>query len=73
MELSISEKINIIDEHIKNINVSIYNFNILLMQEESLDIVNQDAIDSLNLQISNAFSKKTILENEKNTLSEQGI
>lgn len=71
MELTKEEKINIINEHIKNIVINIYNLNILLIQEQSVSPNNQDSIDSLNLQISSAFAKKVALESEKEKLANE--
>jgi hypothetical protein len=71
MELTKEEKIDIVNQHLKNVVINIYNLNILLIQESALDIPNQEAIDSIQLQIDSAFKKKISLESKLEELKEE--
>jgi len=64
MELGKQEKINIINEHLKNVVNNIFNINMLIIQESAVTPINQDAVDALELQLENAFLKKQALQSE---------
>ncbi len=64
MELSLPEKISIINEHLKSVANNIYNINMLIIQESAVAPINQEVVDALNVQLENAFLKKEALEAE---------
>jgi hypothetical protein len=72
MSLSKEEKLEIIDSHIKNIVKNRYVFNLMIIQENSLENPNQETLDSLNLQVQDTFKKEESLQQEKeNLINEQ--
>lgn len=71
MELTKEEKIDIVNQHLKNVVINIYNLNVLLIQESALDTPNQEAIDSIQSQIDSAFKKKVSLESKLEELKEE--
>lgn len=64
MELSVPEKVSIINEHLKSVANNIYNINMLIIQESAVAPINQEVVDALNVQLENAFLKKEALEAE---------
>lgn len=64
MELSLPEKVSIINEHLKSVANNIYNINMLIIQESAVAPINQEVVDALNVQLENAFLKKQALEAE---------
>jgi len=64
MELSLPEKVSIINEHLKSVANNIYNINMLIIQESAVALINQEVVDALNVQLENAFLKKQALEAE---------
>lgn len=68
MELTNEEKINILNQHIKNIVITKYNLHIAIISEEAADPINQDNINSLNFQISAEQAKYDALLAELTTL-----
>lgn len=64
MELSLPEKVSIINEHLKSVANNIYNINMLIIQESAVAPINQEVVDALNVQLENAFLKKEALEAE---------
>lgn len=72
MSLSKEEKLEIIDSHIKNIVKNRYVFNLMIIQENSLDNPNEETLNSLNLQVQDTFKKEESLQQEKeNLINEQ--
>ena len=69
-ELTNEEKIEIIHQHMKNLNFSLYNLQISLKEEEALDTPNQDIVSSINQQIAVIVAKKTTLGQELSLLTE---
>ena len=60
-ELTVAEKNEIISQHIKNIEYSLFNLSLSLIEEESISSPSSEVISSLNAQISQATAKKTAL------------
>ena len=60
-ELTVAEKNEIINQHIKNIEYSLFNLSLSLIEEESISSPSSEVISSLNAQISQATAKKTAL------------
>ena len=68
--LSNEQKSELIDSHIKNLAYNKYNFELSLIEENSLTNKNQGAIDSIVEQISFIDAKIAALETEKASLTE---
>ncbi len=71
MELTKQEKINIVNEHLKNAIISIYNINMLIIQESAIEPINTDSLSALELRLSNAFLIKKSLQDELTSLNNQ--
>ena len=71
IELTKEDKAAIVNQHLKNVVINIYNLNVLLIQESALDTPNQEAIDSIQSQIDSAFKKKVSLESKLEELKEE--
>ena len=71
MELTKQEKINIVNEHLKNAVISIYNINMLIIQESAIEPINTDSLSALELRLSNAFLIKKSLQDELTNLNNQ--
>lgn len=68
-ELTTAEKIEIIDQHIKNLSYSKFNLEVSVLAEEALSPVDQAKIDALTLQITDVNSKIDALEQEKASIN----
>lgn len=60
-ELTSAEKLEIVNQHLKNIEYSIFNLSLSVVEEESTSTPNSETISNLNIQISQANAKKTAL------------
>lgn len=60
-ELTTEEKISIVNQHIKNVEYSIYNLNLSLVEEQAVNSPDTDKISSLNAQLAESNAKKTAL------------
>lgn len=69
MELNNDEKKAIISQHIKGINISIYNINISIISANALSEPDQELINNLNLQLNREEEKKAALMNEYSSLN----
>mgnify|MGYP006268239425 CR=1 FL=1 len=63
-ELTNEEKIELVNQHLKNIEFSLFNFSLSLVEEQALSSPNGEVITSLNNQIAQANAKKTALLEE---------
>lgn len=70
MELSNEEKTAIIDQHIKNVLINIFNLQLSIVQEESSDLVNTLAVEDLNNKIVYENNKVDSLVAQKSLLVE---
>lgn len=68
--LTNQEKIDIVNQHLKNVNYSLYNLSLSVVEENAVSEPNSDALINLNAQISDLNAKKNTLEAELQTLSE---
>ena len=68
-ELTNEEKAAIVNQHIKNLEYSIYNLQVSLVEENAVSAPNADKVSSLNSQISEANTKKTALLAELSDLT----
>ena len=64
IELTKDEKIQIINNHIKNLKSNKYNLEISLIEETSIDEVSSATVTLLNTEISNTTSRIAALEAE---------
>ena len=62
--LTNEEKSGIISQHIKNVEYSLYNLSLSLIEENAVSSPDEDKISSLNDQISDLNAQKTALETE---------
>jgi len=68
--LTNQEKIDIVNQHLKNVNYSLYNLSLSVVEENAVSEPNSDSIANLNAQISDLNAKTTTLEAELQSLSE---
>lgn len=68
MELTNEEKQNIINQHIRNVNVNVYNLQITLMAEEAVESPNQETVSALNEKIQQELRKNQALLAELESL-----
>jgi vacuolar-type H+-ATPase subunit I/STV1 len=62
--LTNEEKSGIVSQHIKNVEYSLYNLNLSLIEENAVSSPDADKISSLNDQIADLNAQKTALETE---------
>ena len=68
IELTNEEKIQVIQQHLKNLVYSEYNIGLNIKENQSVAVPDQSSIDSLNLQLADLSAKKRILQSELATL-----
>ena len=71
MELTKEEKQAIINQHIKNVLVNIFNLQMSIIQEESVSGNQSDLISELNSKISLETAKRDALVLELNSLNSE--
>jgi hypothetical protein len=64
VELTKDEKIQIINNHIKNLKTNKYNLEVSLIEENALELVSDITVSSLTTEISNTVSRIQALEAE---------
>ena len=64
IELTKEEKIQIINNHIKNLKTNKYNLEVSLIEENSIELVSDTTVSSLTAEISNTVSRIEALEAE---------
>lgn len=64
MVLSKEEKIQVIEQHSKNLEFNMYNLTLSILEESSIENKDQEAIDSLQSQLSNVNAKISALQSE---------
>lgn len=67
--LTNEEKSGIISQHIKNVEYSLYNLSLSLIEENAVSSPDADKISSLNDQIDDLNAQKAALENELENLA----
>ena len=70
MELTNQEKIDILNQHIKNSSIKKYNLHVAILSEEAATQIDQARIDSLNEQLTSEEAKYNALLNELAPLQE---
>jgi len=68
--LNNEEKLNIVNQHIKNVEYNKYNLQLSLIEENAVSSPNAEAISSLNAQMASTDLKLAALEEEKSNLTE---
>lgn len=58
------EKLGIINQHMRNVQVNKYNLELTLLEENALTSPNAETVSSLTAQIAEANKKMTVLETE---------
>ncbi len=69
IELTNEEKLNIVNQHIKSIDYSIYGLQLDLMEAQAIDDPDPIQVSSVNGRISSANSRRTVLVTERNSLT----
>lgn len=69
MILAKEEKIEIVNQHLKNLEYNKYNLSLSVIEENSAAIPNASIIDSLNLQLTDISAKISALESELTELN----
>jgi hypothetical protein len=67
--LTNEEKSVIVSQHIKNVDYSIYNLELSLIEENAVTSPDADKISSLNDQLTDLNAQKTALNSELSALS----
>jgi len=67
--LTNEEKSGIVSQHIKNVEYSLYNLNLSLIEENAVSSPDADKISSLNDQITDLNAQKTALQSELSNLA----
>ena len=67
--LTNEEKSGIVSQHIKNVEYSLYNLNLSLIEENAVSSPDADKISSLNDQIADLNAQKTALQSELSALA----
>lgn len=69
IELSAEDKINIVEQHLKNVLYSEYNAQLSLIEAQALSTPNQSTIDSANAQLRDVTAQKAALQTELDSLT----
>jgi hypothetical protein len=67
--LTNEEKATVVSQHIKNVDYSIYNIELSLIEENSVSSPDAEKISSLNSQLTDLNAQKTALTSELSALS----
>lgn len=67
--LTNEEKAAVVSQHIKNVDYSIYNIELSLIEENSVSSPDSEKISSLNSQLTDLTAQKTALTSELSALS----
>jgi F0F1-type ATP synthase delta subunit len=68
--LSNADKLNIINQHLKGIDFSVYGLQLDLLIENAATEPSEDVLDSINARLTSLFSKRSVLLEEAAPLSE---
>lgn len=69
-ELNNQEKTEVVNQHLKNVEYSLFNLNLSLVEEQAVATPNATNIASINSQITEMTAKKTALLAELTDLAE---
>jgi septal ring factor EnvC (AmiA/AmiB activator) len=68
IDLTNEEKLSIVSQHIKNVEHSLYNLNLSLIEENAVSSPDATKISSLNDQLADLNAQKTALQSELSKL-----
>lgn len=68
-ELTIQEKTDLINNHLRNLEYNKYNLELSLIEENSIETPSESVLDSLNEQLGNLAAKKSALLAELSQLT----
>jgi hypothetical protein len=68
INLPASEKIVIVEQHLKNLLYAEYNLSLSIMEANAATVKNQTTIDNLNIQASEIAAQKAVLQEELDKL-----
>lgn len=71
LELTVEEKISIVQQHLKNLSFTQYNNSVSLIELNAIENPDPNALVNLNTQIANAAAQQQALENELTSLQSQ--
>jgi hypothetical protein len=69
IELTNEEKLNIVNQHIKSIDYSIYGLQLDLMESQAIDTPDTIQVSSITGRISSANARRAVLVTERNSLT----
>ncbi len=69
IDLTNEEKLNIVDQHIKSVDYSIYGLQLDLLELNATSNPDASQVSNLNARITAANAKRTVLVTEKNSLT----
>jgi hypothetical protein len=67
-ELSVQEKTDIINQHLRNVELSRYNLQLSIMEEEAKSEQDEQILEALNSNLSDLNAKKSVLLAELSSL-----
>jgi hypothetical protein len=68
-ELSNEEKADIVNQHLRSLEFSIYNIELSVMEEQSKSTPEESMTEALNTNLADLNAKKTVLLNELASLN----
>jgi hypothetical protein len=68
-ELSNEEKTDIVNQHLRSLEFSIYNIELSVMEEQSKSTPEESMTEALNTNLADLNAKKTVLLNELASLN----
>jgi hypothetical protein len=69
IELTNEEKLGIVNQHIKAIDYTIYGLELDLLEAQAIDSPDANQISSINNRISSANSRRSVLVEERSSLT----
>ena len=69
IELTNEEKLGIVNQHIKSIDYTIYGLELDLLEAQAVDSPDATQISSINNRISSANNRRTVLVEERSSLT----
>lgn len=72
MALNNQDKISIVEQHIRNLEINKFNIELSLAEENSVESPSEAVLNSLNGQLSNVNAKINALNTELTTLQQAG-
>lgn len=67
--LTKAEKIEVIEQHVRNLNYNKYNLELSIIEENAAAVPSQSTIDALQLQLSDLNSKLAALATELDSIN----